>query len=428
MTAEVALKLGAAVGRHFRKNQDVHRVVIGKDTRLSGYMIENALTAGFTSVGMDVFLLGPVPTPGVGYLTRSMRADVGVMISASHNPASDNGIKFFDPKGFKLSHEAEADIQKIMQKGPVLANHARIGRVKRIDDALGRYVERTKRIFPRHLKPRGLRIVVDCANGAAYQAAPTILWELGAEVVSIGVKPNGHNINKGCGSTDCTAVVEKLLKVGAHLGICLDGDADRAILVDEKGQIIDGDRILGVLALDWHRRGLLRGGAVVGTAMSNLGLEQCLNAQGIALKRTLVGDRYVAETMRQDGLNLGGESSGHIVMADHATTGDGLLAALQFLAIMLEADQPASALTSAMPMVPQQLRNVSMNSAMVRPDTKQIDQITTPAQKRLGAKGRILVRPSGTEPLMRIMVECSDSKLLAQVLDEVEGQVKSRWG
>ena len=359
MTAELALKLGAAAGRYFRRDgTTAHRVVIGKDTRLSGYMLENALTAGFTSTGMGVLLLGPVPTPAVGYLTRSMRADVGVMISASHNPHQDNGIKFFGPDGFKLSDAAEAEIEAMVSGEITLAKPENIGRAKRIEDGRGRYQEFVKTSFPSGLRLDGLKVVIDCANGAAYKCAPEVLWELGAEVIPVGVAPNGTNINDRCGSTHTETAAEAVVTHGAHVGICLDGDADRLMVLDETGRVADGDQIMALLAARWAEAGLLRGGALVATVMSNLGLERFLAGRGIGLERTAVGDRYVVERMRAGGFNLGGEQSGHIVMTDYATTGDGLVAGLQFLAEMVRTGKPASALTHSFATVPQMLKNV----------------------------------------------------------------------
>ncbi|MBT25325.1 MAG: phosphoglucosamine mutase, partial [Rhodobacteraceae bacterium] len=390
MTAELAMKLGAAAGRYFRRDQQDHRVVIGKDTRLSGYMLENALTAGFTSTGMNVFLLGPMPTPAIGYLTRSMRADVGVMISASHNPAYDNGIKFFGPDGFKLSDEAEIEIERLLNEGVALAAPENIGRAKRVDDALGRYVEYAKTTFPRGLRLDGLRVVLDCANGAAYKAAPNVLWELGAEVVPVGVTPNGRNINEDCGSTSPEAAARKVRETRANLGICLDGDADRVIILDETGKVADGDQIMGLIASMWAKEGLLQGNALVATVMSNLGLERFLNDQGIGLERTSVGDRYVVERMREGGFNLGGEQSGHIVMTDYATTGDGLIAALQFLRAMVETGKTASQLTKVFEPVPQILRNVRFTKGKQPLDSDNVQAAIADGEKALGSTGRLL--------------------------------------
>jgi len=425
MTAELALKLGTAAGRYFRRDAQDHRVVIGKDTRLSGYMIEYALTAGFASTGMNVFLLGPVPTPAVGYLTHSLRADVGVMISASHNPAEDNGIKLFGPDGFKLSDQAEAGIEKLMTDGVNLAAPENIGRATRFEDARGRYVEYAKTTFPAGRRLDGLKIVVDCANGASYRTAPAVLWELGAEVIPIGVEPNGRNINDGCGSTHPDAAAKKVLETGAHLGICLDGDADRLVLVDEKGQVADGDQIMGLIATRWAREGRLHGNALVATVMSNLGLERHLADHGIELKRTAVGDRYVVETMRADGHNLGGEQSGHIVMTDYATTGDGLIGALQFLASMVETGQTASDLARVFKPVPQSLINVRFSDGQTPLEADHVQQAIANGEKQLASNGRLLIRKSGTEPLIRVMGECTDEALLKTVLDKVVDAVKN---
>ncbi len=425
MTAEIAMQLGAAAGRYFRRDQNEHRVVIGKDTRLSGYMIENALTAGFTSTGMNVFLLGPVPTPGVGYLTRSMRADVGVMISASHNPATDNGIKFFGPDGFKLSDVAETEIEAIMNKGPIPAKPESIGRAKRLDDAIGRYVEYAKKVFPNDLQLDGLRVVLDCANGAAYRAAPTVLWELGADVIPIGISPDGTNINDECGSTHPATAIRKVRETRADLGICLDGDADRVLLIDEKGNVADGDQIMALLATRWAEKGTLAGKALVATVMSNLGLEQHLNGLGINLERTNVGDRYVVERMRQNGFNLGGEQSGHIVMTDYGTTGDGLVAGLQFLAAMADTGRKASELARVFEPVPQKLRNVRFASGSDPLANDKVQAAIADGEARLADIGRVLVRPSGTEPLIRIMVEAMDSTLLDDVMNAIETEIRA---
>ena len=419
MTAETVLRLASAAGRYFRRDHQEHRVVIGKDTRLSGYMLENALTAGFTSTGMNVFLLGPVPTPAVGYLTRSMRADVGVMISASHNPAHDNGIKFFGPDGFKLSDAAEAEIEQIMQRDITLSHPENIGRAKRIDDAGGRYVEYAKTTFPRNLRLDGLKVVVDCANGAAYKVAPTVLWELGAEVIRVGVEPNGTNINQNCGSTHPEQAAAKVRETGAHVGICLDGDADRLILLDETGTVVDGDQLMGLIATRWAREGRLAHNTLVATVMTNLGLERHLNDHGIALERTAVGDRYVVECMRQHGFNLGGEQSGHLVMTDHATTGDGLIAALQVLASMVETGQAASQLTKVFQPVPQKLQNVRFAAGFDPLVQDNVQQAITRGEKTLGSAGRLLIRKSGTEPLIRVMGEAEDPDTLSAVIDDI---------
>ncbi len=426
MTADTALKLGAAAGRFFRRDgSPAHRVVIGKDTRLSGYMFENALTAGFTSTGMNVLLLGPVPTPAVGMMVRSMRADVGVMISASHNPHDDNGIKFFGPDGFKLSDAAEAEIEEILSGDVEPAAAANIGRAKRIDDALFRYVERVKMTFPTDLTLEGLKVVVDCANGAAYKAAPTVLWELGAEVIPVGVEPNGLNINKGCGSTDTTRAAEAVLAHGAHVGICLDGDADRVMILDESGKVADGDQIMALFADRWAQEDRLSGGALVATVMSNLGLERFLSGHGLRLERTAVGDRYVVEAMRAGGFNLGGEQSGHIVMTDYATTGDGLLAGLHFLAEMVRTGQAASALCRRFDPVPQLLRNVRFEAGSDPLGADTVRTAIAAAEARLDGVGRLLIRKSGTEPLVRVMAECEDEGVLLEVVDGIVAEVES---
>ncbi|MFO7771058.1 MAG: phosphoglucosamine mutase [Roseovarius gahaiensis] len=424
MTAEMALKLGEAAGRYFRRDTQEHRVVIGKDTRLSGYMIENALTAGFTWTGMNVFLLGPMPTPAIGYLTHGLRADVGVMISASHNPACDNGIKFFGPDGFKLSDEAEAGIEALMYKGVTRAAPENIGRAKRFEDARGRYVEYAKTTFPSRRRLDGLRVVVDCANGAAYKVAPAVLWELGAEVITVGVSPDGANINQNCGSTQPDAAIRKVIETRADIGICLDGDADRVVLIDEKGQIADGDQIMGLIASRWAEEGRLSGNALVATVMSNLGLERFLNDRGIDLKRTTVGDRYVVEAMRNGNHNLGGEQSGHIVMTDYATTGDGLIGALQFLACMVETDRKASDLARVFEPVPQKLINVRYQRGKTPLETEPVQDVIAKAEKTLGRDGRLLIRKSGTEPLIRVMAEAVDPGLLDDVLKTVVAAVE----
>ncbi len=425
MTAELALKLGAAAGRYFRRDQSAgHRVVIGKDTRLSGYMIENALTAGFTSTGMNVLLLGPVPTPAVGLLTPSMRADVGVMISASHNPATDNGIKFFGPDGFKLSDEAEAEIERLVFADIQPAQAENIGRAKRIDDGRSRYVERVKGTVPHGLDLDGLKVVIDCANGAAYRAAPEVLWELGAEVIPLGVSPDGFNINDGVGSTKPQAAQAKIRETGADVGICLDGDADRVILIDETGEVADGDQIMALFANRWAEDGRLKGQTLAATVMSNLGLERFLAERAITLHRTPVGDRYVVEAMRQHGLNLGGEQSGHIVMTDYATTGDGLIAGLQFLAEMVRTGKRASELARNFERVPQLLKNVRFSAGQAPLDEAAVQQAIAEAEARLVGSGRLLIRKSGTEPLIRVMAECEDEGLLQNVVGEVVAAVE----
>ncbi len=426
MTAEVALRLGAAAGRYFRRDGSAaHRVVIGKDTRLSGYMLENALTAGLTSTGMNVLLLGPVPTPGVGFLTRSMRADLGVMISASHNPHQDNGIKFFGPDGFKLSDAAEAEIEAILEGEIQLAQAGNIGRAKRIEDGRGRYQEFVKTSFPPGLRLDGLKVVVDCANGAAYRAAPEVLWELGAEVIPIGVAPNGTNINDRCGSTHTETAAEAVVAHGAHVGIALDGDADRVMILDEHGRVADGDQIMALLAARWAEEGRLKGGTLVATVMSNLGLERFLTGRGLRLERTAVGDRYVVEAMRKGGWNLGGEQSGHIVMTDYATTGDGLIAALQFLAEMVRTGDKASALVRQFETVPQMLKNVRFAEGARPLEADSVKAAIAANEARIDGKGRILIRKSGTEPLIRVMAECEDEALLAEVVDGIVGAVQA---
>lgn len=426
MTAEMALKLGAAAGRYFRTDGGrAHRVVIGKDTRLSGYMIENALTAGFTSTGMNVLLLGPVPTPAVGLLTTSMRADVGVMISASHNPAEDNGIKLFGPDGFKLSDEAEVEIEALLDANVQPAQAKNIGRARRIDDGRFRYMERVKSTFPPGLRLDGLKVVVDCANGAAYRTAPEVLWELGAEVVAIGVSPDGTNINDGVGSTAPGAAAAKIREVGADLGICLDGDADRVMLIDENGVLADGDQIMALFANRWAEEGRLNGQTLAATVMSNLGLERYLAERSIELHRTPVGDRYVVEAMRQHGLNLGGEQSGHIVMTDYATTGDGLIAGLQFLAEMVRTDRPASALARNFETVPQLLKNVRYANGQLPLEAPEVLAAIAAGEARLNGHGRLLIRKSGTEPLIRVMAEAEDEALMVSVVDEIVGAVQA---
>jgi phosphoglucosamine mutase len=426
MTAEMALKLGAAAGRFFRRDgSTAHRVVIGKDTRLSGYMLENALTAGLTSTGMNVLLLGPVPTPAVGFLTRSMRADLGVMISASHNPHQDNGIKFFGPDGFKLSDAAEAEIEAMVAGDIQLAKAENIGRAKRIDDAVGRYQEFVKTTFPAGLRLDGLKVVIDCANGAAYKAAPEVLWELGAEVIPVGVSPNGKNINQRCGSTYTQTAAEAVVAHGAHVGISLDGDADRVMILDESGRVADGDQIMALMAGRWAEDGKLRGGTLVATVMSNLGLERFMTGRGLRLERTAVGDRYVVEAMRRGGFNLGGEQSGHIVMTDYATTGDGLIAGLQFLAEMARSGKPASELVRQFETVPQMLKNVRYAAGLEPLKAEAVQAVINANAARIKGKGRILIRKSGTEPLIRVMAECEDEAMLRSVVDEIVGAVEA---
>ena len=418
MTAETALRVGQAAGTHFLRGDHRHRVVIGKDTRLSGYMMESAMVAGFTSVGMDVVLVGPMPTPAVAMLTRSMRADLGVMISASHNPFSDNGIKLFGPDGYKLRDADEQAIEERMDQPPLLVAPEKIGRAKRIDDARGRYVHFAKSTFPDRLRLDGLKIVVDCANGAAYHVAPDALWELGAEVISICTSPNGTNINDGCGSTHPEALQRKVVEEGAHIGLALDGDADRLLIADEKGRLIDGDQLMALIALDLKARDELRGGALVATVMSNLGLERRLEQDGIGLVRTKVGDRYVLETMREKGYNVGGEQSGHIILADHSTTGDGLVAGLQVLAALVESDKPASELLNLFEPVPQLLKNVRFNGgAPLESDV--VRKRIAAAEENLRGRGRLVIRKSGTEPLIRVMAEGDDPQLVERLVDDI---------
>lgn len=426
MTAEMALRLGAAAGRFFRNDgSNGHRVVIGKDTRLSGYMFENALTAGLTSTGMNVLLLGPVPTPAVGLLTTSMRADLGIMISASHNPHADNGIKFFGPDGFKLSDAAEREIEALLESGVEPVKAGNIGRARRIDDGRFRYIERVKSTFPHGMRLNGLKVVIDCANGAAYKVAPEVLWELGAEVIPVGVSPNGTNINAGCGSTDTRAAAETIRSHGADVGICLDGDADRVMILDETGQVADGDQVMALMAARWAAQDRLQGGTLVASVMSNLGLERFLTARGLTLERTAVGDRYVVEAMRRGGWNLGGEQSGHIVMTDYATTGDGLLAGLQFLAAMVDTGQPASALARNFETVPQLLRNVCYARGADPLAAGEVQAAIAAAEGALHGKGRLLIRKSGTEPVVRVMAECEDAGLLSRVVDDIAGAVEA---
>ncbi len=423
MTAGMALRLGVAAGCYFRSGDHRHRVVIGKDTRRSGYMIENALTAGLTSVGADVLLLGPVPTPAVGMLTRSMRADLGVMISASHNPYQDNGIKFFGPDGYKLSDEAEEAIEALLEGEPDLVPSEQIGRASRIEGDRSRYVEFAKTTIPRRQSLTGLKVVVDCAHGAAYRTAPEVLYELGAEVVPIGVSPNGYNINLGCGSTVPAAAAEAVVAHGADLGIALDGDADRVMIIDETGRIADGDQLMALIAGLWADQDRLAKGTLVATVMSNLGLERYLQGRGLTLERTAVGDRYVVEAMRAGGFNLGGEQSGHVVMTDYATTGDGLIAGLQFLSAMVESGKPASALAQVFEPVPQLLENVRYAPGATPLEAEAVKQAIAEAEARLRGTGRLLIRKSGTEPLVRVMGEAEDQALLTEVVQGVAAEI-----
>jgi len=418
MTAATAMKVGQAAGTYFQRGDHRHRVVIGKDTRLSGYMLENAMTAGFTSVGMDVVLLGPLPTPAVAMLTREMRADVGVMISASHNPYEDNGIKLFGPDGFKLSDEAELVIESLLEEDLSLALASEVGRARRIEDARGRYIHAVKASLPHNLRLDGLRIVVDCANGAAYTVAPSALWELGAEVIAIGVEPNGKNINLGVGSTHLDAIKAKVREVRADIGIALDGDADRLIVVDEKGQTVDGDQIMALIGSQMAKRGALTGGGVVATVMSNLGLERFLNAQGLDLVRTAVGDRHVLEKMREGGFNVGGEQSGHMILTDHATTGDGTIAALQVLAALVSSGKPASQTLHLFDPVPQLLKNVRFAGGKPL-EADSVKAVIAQAEDRLAGRGRLVIRPSGTEPVIRVMAEADDADEVTEVVDTI---------
>ena len=420
ITPELALKVGQAAGLVFQRGDHRHRVVIGKDTRLSGYMIETALVAGFTSVGMDVLLFGPMPTPAVAMLTRSMRADLGVMISASHNPYDDNGIKLFGPDGYKLSDAVEHEIESLIGQDVArrLAKSADLGRAKRIEGVQDRYIEFAKRTLPRDLSLDGLRVVVDCANGAGYRVAPDALWELGAEVISIGVDPDGFNINRDCGSTDPAALSAKVREVRADVGIALDGDADRVVIVDEKGHVIDGDQLMAVIAGSWKEDGRLAKDGVVATIMSNLGFERHLKGLGLKLARTPVGDRYVLEHMREHGFNLGGEPSGHIILSDYTTTGDGLVAALQVLAVVKRQDKPVSEVCHRFEPLPQVLKNVRYKSGAPLEDAK-VKVVINGAEARLNGNGRLVIRPSGTEPVIRVMGEGDDQFLVEEVVDEI---------
>ena len=418
MTAEMAQRVGQAAGAHFVRGDHRHRVVIGKDTRLSGYMMESALVSGFTSVGMDVVMVGPMPTPAVAMLAQSMRADLGVMISASHNPYRDNGIKLFGPDGYKLGDDEEAAIEALLEEPPTLAPADAIGRARKIEDARGRYLHFAKSTFPRELRLDGLKIVVDCANGAAYQVAPSALWELGADVVAIGVSPDGTNINEDCGSTAPAQLSARVVAEGAHIGIALDGDADRLIVVDETGRVVDGDQLMALIGTSWARRDLLRGGGIVATVMSNLGLERFLDGRRLSLHRTQVGDRHVLEVMRARGFNVGGEQSGHIILSDHATTGDGLVAALQVLAELVETGRPASELLHLFDPLPQLLKNVRFAGG--RPlEATGVKTAIADGEARLLGSGRLLIRKSGTEPLIRVMAEGEDEALVGEVVETI---------
>ena len=424
MTPDLAMRVGIAVGTIFRRGAHRHRVVIGKDTRLSGYMLENAMVAGFTAAGIDAFVLGPIPTPAVAMLTRSLRADIGVMISASHNPFYDNGIKLFGPDGYKLSDELEMEIEDLLEKDMMaqLAKAAEIGRAKRIDGVHDRYIEHAKRTLPRDVTLQGLRIAIDCANGAAYRVAPAALWELGADVVTIGNEPDGVNINLDCGSTHPAALQRKVHEVRADIGIALDGDADRVQIVDENGKIIDGDQLMAVIAESWAADGVLRGEGIVATVMSNLGLERFLTGKGLGLQRTKVGDRYVVEHMRQNDYNVGGEQSGHIVLSDFGTTGDGLVAALQILACVKRSGKTVSEVCNRFEPVPQVLKNVRIKAGAPLEDAV-VRQAIADAESELARNGRLLIRPSGTEPLIRVMAEGDDRAQVERIVDELVGVI-----
>jgi len=418
MTAETAMRVGQAAGTHFQRGPHKHRVVIGKDTRLSGYMMENALVAGFTSVGMDVVMTGPLPTPAIALLTREMRADLGVMISASHNPYEDNGIKLFGPDGFKLSDADEQAIEALIDGRPALADAARIGRARRIDDAAGRYIHAVKQSVAQDIRFDGLKVVVDCAHGAAYKVAPTAIWELGAEVIAIGVSPDGTNINDAVGSTAIGALQARVIEEGADIGIALDGDADRVIVVDENGRAVDGDQLMALIARRMAEKQALRGGGVVATVMSNLGLERFLQGHGLTLERTAVGDRHVLERMRQGGYNVGGEQSGHMILLDHATTGDGTIAALRVLASLVRSGKPASEVLHQFDPVPQLLRNVRYKDGNPL-DAPAVLRAIAEAEAELAGRGRLVIRPSGTEPLIRVMAEGDDAAQVEAVVDGI---------
>ncbi|WP_341712085.1 phosphoglucosamine mutase [Erythrobacter sp.] len=423
MTAATAMRVGQAAGTHFLRGGHRHRVVIGKDTRLSGYMMESALVAGFTSVGMDVIMTGPLPTPAIALLTREMRADLGVMISASHNPFEDNGIKLFGPDGFKLSDEAEAAIELLLEQQPLLVEPHRIGRARRIEDARGRYIHAVKQSVASDIRFDGLKVVVDCANGAAYQVAPSAIWELGAEVIAMGVTPNGTNINDGVGSTSLAAIKARVVEEGADIGIALDGDADRLIVIDEKGETVDGDQIMAVIASRLQARGDLKGGGIVATVMSNLGLERYLQGIGLTLERAKVGDRYVLEMMKAGGYNVGGEQSGHMILLDHGTTGDGTVAALRILASLVRSGKPASELLHAFDPVPQLLKNVRYSGGKPL-ENATVKQVIADAEAELAGKGRLVIRPSGTEPVIRVMAEGDDAAQVESIVDRICEAIK----
>lgn len=424
MTAATAMKVGQAAGRHFLRGDHRHRVVIGKDTRLSGYMMESALVAGFTSVGMDVIMTGPLPTPAIALLTREMRADLGVMISASHNPFEDNGIKLFGPDGFKLSDADELAIEAMLDQELPLAEASQIGRARRIDDARGRYIHAVKQTVSNEIRFDGLKVVVDCANGAAYQVAPSAIWELGATVIPIGVDPNGTNINDKVGSTSLDAIKAKVIETGADIGIALDGDADRLIVVDEKGETVDGDQIMALVALRLHGKGALKGGGIVATVMSNLGLERCLQGHGLTLERAKVGDRYVLEKMRAGGFNVGGEQSGHMILLDHATTGDGTIAAMRVLASLVRSGKRASEMLHQFDPVPQLLKNVRYDGGAPLDDAH-VKQAIADAESELAGRGRLVIRPSGTEPVIRVMAEGDDEGQVERVVDSICDAVRA---
>ena len=424
MTAELAMRVGQAAGTHFRRGDHRHRVVIGKDTRLSGYMIESALVAGFTSVGMDVVMTGPLPTPAIALLTREMRADLGVMISASHNPFADNGIKLFGPDGFKLSDEAELAIETLLESEPELAPAEQIGRARRIDDASGRYIHAVKQSVGSHVRFDGLKVVLDCANGAAYQVTPAAIWELGAEVIPLGVTPNGTNINDKVGSTALDAIKARVVEEGAHIGLALDGDADRLIVVDEKGETVDGDQIMALLATRMAEKRELSGAGVVATVMSNLGLERYLRGLNIGLVRTKVGDRYVLEEMKRGGFNVGGEQSGHMILLDHGTTGDGTVAALRVLASLVREGKPASELLHLFDAVPQVLKNVRYSGGKPL-ENDEVKRAIAQAEAELEGSGRLVIRASGTEPVIRVMAEGDDAAQVERVVDSVCDAVRA---
>ena len=427
MTAELAMRVGMAAGKYFTKGNHKHRVVIGKDTRLSGYLLEPALTSGFISMGMDVVLLGPMPTPAVAMLTRSLRADLGVMLTASHNQFSDNGIKLFDNTGNKLSDKIELEIEEGMINKPnkYLVSSKDLGRAERLKNAVGRYIEFSKNTFPKQLRLDGVKIVLDCANGAAYRTAPSVLWELGAEVIPVGISPNGTNINKDCGSTYPKTFCDKVIETGADIGIALDGDADRLIVCDEKGNIIDGDQVMAAIASNWYEKGRLKGGAVVSTLMSNLGLEMYIKSLGLKFERTNVGDRYVVAKMQEMGCNVGGEQSGHIVLTDFNTTGDGLVAALQILSILIEKNKMASVVFNSFEAYPQYLENVRYSEGQNPLKNKNVIEAISDGERLLNTLGRVLVRKSGTEPLIRVMAEGPDANVVNSVAKDIVSAIQA---